>query len=78
MTAMNVPNGAKEPQWKRFLTPWKIAAVLIAAFLISQAYFSWQDSFLGSALENSPTFVTPEFPLDIPSGCRDFSLPPKK
>ena len=62
---MNGPNSAEEPNWKRFLTPWKIAAVLIAAFLISQVYFSWRDSFIVSALDNSPAFAAPKFPLEF-------------
>jgi hypothetical protein len=64
---MNEMNRDEEPKWKRWLQPWKIAAVLVALFLISQAYFSWRDSFLVSALNNSPAFASPEFPLEFSS-----------
>ena len=65
MTPMSGSNGAEEPKWKRFLTPWKIAAVLLAVFLIGQAYFAWRDGFLVTALDTSPAFATPDFPLEF-------------
>ncbi|MBI2820361.1 MAG: hypothetical protein HYX73_10310 [Acidobacteria bacterium] len=65
MTPMIGSNGTEEPKWKRFLTPWKITAVLIAAFLISQAFISWRDSFIVSTLDNSPAFAVPEFTLEF-------------
>jgi len=64
---MSGVNGDEEPKWKRWLQPWKIAAVLVALFLLSQAYFSWRDSFLSAALNNSPAFAAPEFPLEFSS-----------
>jgi hypothetical protein len=57
--------GEEEPKWKRMLQPWKIAAALIVVFLLSQAYFAWQDSFLKSALNSDPAFAEPAFPLEF-------------
>jgi hypothetical protein len=64
---MSGMDGNEEPKWKRLLQPWKIAAALIAVFLISQAFLSWRDRFIVSALEKSPAFAAPEFPLEFSS-----------
>lgn len=65
MAPMIGSNDTEEPNWKRWLTPWKIAVVLIAAFLISQAFYSWRDRSIVSALDNSPAFAIPEFTLEF-------------
>ncbi|MBI3935195.1 MAG: hypothetical protein HY316_10935 [Acidobacteria bacterium] len=57
--------GTEEPVWKRFLTPWKIAAVLLAVFLISQAYLTRRDRVMVSALDSPPAFATPELKLEF-------------
>ena len=62
---MNESSVAEEPAWKRLLTPWKIAAVLLAVFLISQAYLTWRDSFAVSALNNYQAFAAPELKLSF-------------
>lgn len=62
---MSESSVAEEPAWKRLLTPWKIAAALLAVFLIIQAYLMWRDSFAVSALNNFPAFATPELKLSF-------------
>lgn len=63
MNHTTVPADAPEPAWKRLLTPWRIAAALLAGFLLSQAYFSWQDRSLIAALNSHPPFAMPAFEL---------------
>jgi len=62
---MNESNVTAEPAWKRLLTPWKIAAALLAVFLVSQVYFTWRDQAIVSALESAPAFATPELKLSF-------------
>ena len=62
---MSESSVAKEPAWKRLLTPWKIAAALLAVFLISQAYLTWRDSFAVSALNDYQAFAAPELKLSF-------------
>ena len=62
---MNESNVTAEPAWKRLLTPWKIAAALLAVFLIAQAYLAWRDQALIGALESAPAFATPELKLSF-------------
>jgi hypothetical protein len=63
--AMQKMTGDEEPKWKRMLQPWKIAAVLLGIFLLSQAYFAWSDRFVAATLNSHPAFATPEFPLEF-------------
>lgn len=51
------------PSWKRFLSPWKIAAILIAFFLLVQGYLYWRDRTIIRDLESDPAFATPAFQL---------------
>ena len=53
------------PAWKRLLTPWKVAALLIAAFLLSEGYLTWRDSFLVGAINDAPAFGSPELKLSF-------------
>lgn len=64
---MNRPNGVEEPRWRRFLTPWKIAAVLLAAFLITQGYLWWRSRFIVEVMNDFPAFATPGFKLEFSS-----------
>src|SRR3989304_4570445 len=65
MRAMSESNVTAEPAWKRLLTPWKIAAALLAVFLIAEAYLAWRDQALIGALESAPAFATPELKLSF-------------
>ena len=62
---MSESNVTAEPAWKRLLTPWKIAAALLAVFLIAEAYIAWRDQALIGALESAPAFATPELKLSF-------------
>ncbi|MBI4443865.1 MAG: hypothetical protein HY649_10880, partial [Acidobacteria bacterium] len=39
--AMSEPS--EQSPWKRLLSPWKIAAALLAVVLVVEVYLSWQD-----------------------------------
>jgi hypothetical protein len=56
----------EEQAWKRWLTPWKIAAVLLGLFLLSEGYLAWRDHALVTALENAPAFAHPALELEFP------------
>ena len=58
-------NEAPEPKWRQWLQPWKIAVALVALFLLVQTVLSWKDQDLITALDLSPAFAEPEFPLEF-------------
>lgn len=60
---MSELSASPEPSWRRFLSPWKIAAAILAAFLAVQGYLFWQDRSIGQDLESDPSFATPGFEL---------------
>ena len=62
---MNQLASPVEPAWKRFLTPWKIAAVLVGVFLITEGYLAWRDRAIEAALANAPAFASPPLALEF-------------
>ncbi len=64
---MNDLAAAVEPVWKRYLTPWKIAVVMVGVFLITEAYLMWRDRAIEAALRNAPAFATPALKLEFSS-----------
>jgi hypothetical protein len=62
-TAVSAPGDPLEPSWKRLLSPGRIAAVLVAFFLIVQGYLWWRDRAIAQDLERDPAFATPAFEL---------------
>jgi hypothetical protein len=60
---MSELSASPEPSWGRFLSPWKIAAAIMAVFLAVQGYLFWQDRTIGQDLESDPSFATPDFEL---------------
>ena len=62
-----------EPAWKRWLSPWRITAVLLGIFFLGQAYLAWRDRPIASALESYPPFAAPSFDLRF---SRNFSYDP--
>ena len=57
---------AEESSWtKRLLSPWSIAAALLAAFFLYQGWDAWRDRALYDALNNHAAFGAPAFPLEF-------------
>lgn len=61
-------NGEREAAWKRYLSPWKLALILVAMFLMYQGYQWLRDQELVAALEGTPEFASPELSLTFPKG----------
>jgi hypothetical protein len=55
------PSG--HPFLKRLLSPWGIAAAILAIFFLGEIYLAWRDRAAQAALEDFPPFTTPAFDL---------------
>lgn len=63
---MNLEAGTSERAiFKRILSPWGIAAILMAIFFLGEAYLAWRDRAVEAALANDPAFQSPPFDLSF-------------
>ena len=50
---------------KRMLSPWGIAAIIMAIFFLGEGYLAWRDRAVEAALANDPAFLSPPFELSF-------------
>jgi hypothetical protein len=63
---MNPESGVPERAiFKRILSPWGIAAIIMAIFFLGEAYLAWRDSAVETALASDPAFQSPPFELSF-------------
>ncbi|OFW10692.1 MAG: hypothetical protein A3G20_07750 [Acidobacteria bacterium RIFCSPLOWO2_12_FULL_59_11] len=66
MSSSSTPSTpAPQPFFRRWLSPWAVAGLLVGIFLLIQGYLFWHDRALMAALDNFPPFAAPAFELQV-------------
>ena len=56
---------APQQFFRRVLSPWAVAGLLVGIFLLIQGYLFWHDRTLMAALDDFPPFAAPAFELQF-------------
>ena len=64
--SLTSPAPIEHRTWKqRLLSPWGVAAILLAGFLAVQGWQAWRDRALYDAINQYPQFAEPPLPLEF-------------